>query len=225
MSKNIGERIRDLRNMREWSLRELENRTGINYSVLSRIESGKRPVTDQELNVFADLFDVSTDFLLGRIDQPYEDSLVTIIRDKKRPPYSNIGILLKSQLVSRKISDQTVIEILNINNDELQKIYQGEIAPTDRQAEKFASLLDTRKEMYLPEKSLISRKDEKDIAKKLEGILSELDNNVGLSFNGDPMDDTTRELVKAQIESNLRIAKQMARKKFTPNKYRTDNTD
>ncbi|MET1029781.1 helix-turn-helix domain-containing protein [Domibacillus tundrae] len=66
MSNRIGEKIKSLRNKKDWSLRELEKRTGIDYSVLSRIESGKRPVTDQEMNVFADLFEVTTDYLLGR---------------------------------------------------------------------------------------------------------------------------------------------------------------
>lgn len=66
--KSAGERIRYLRNKREWSLRELEKRTGINYSVLSRIESGKRAITDEEIKIFSDIFDVSSDFILGRID-------------------------------------------------------------------------------------------------------------------------------------------------------------
>jgi len=66
--RSAGERIRYLRNKREWSLRELEKRTGINYSVLSRIESGKRAITDEEIKIFSDIFDVSSDFILGRID-------------------------------------------------------------------------------------------------------------------------------------------------------------
>lgn len=66
--KSAGERIRYLRNKREWSLRELEKRTGINYSVLSRIESGKRAITDEEIKIFSDIFDVSSDFILGRTD-------------------------------------------------------------------------------------------------------------------------------------------------------------
>lgn len=68
MMKSVGERIRYLRNQKEWSLRELEKRTGINYSVLSRIESGKRAITDEEIKIFSDIFDVSSDFILGRTD-------------------------------------------------------------------------------------------------------------------------------------------------------------
>ncbi|MGG0690743.1 helix-turn-helix transcriptional regulator [Bacillus safensis] len=70
MKNKLGERIKQLREKNDWSLRELESRININYSVLSRIESGKRPVTDSELLKFADIFDVSTDYLVGRSDNP-----------------------------------------------------------------------------------------------------------------------------------------------------------
>lgn len=74
----------------------------------------------------------------------------------------------------------------------------------------------------LPE---LSTKDERDIAKKLESILSDLNSDAGLAFDGEPMDDITRELVHEQIESNLRLAKQLAKKKFTPKKYRNDDSE
>jgi HTH-type transcriptional regulator, competence development regulator len=67
---NTGLIIKKLREKNNWSLRELEKRVGINYSVLSRIESGKRPVNDEELKRFADIFQVTTDYLLGRTDNP-----------------------------------------------------------------------------------------------------------------------------------------------------------
>ncbi|AVM23232.1 helix-turn-helix domain-containing protein [Bacillus pumilus] len=70
MKNKLGERIKKLREKNDWSLRELESRVNINYSVLSRIESGKRPVTDGELLKFADIFDVSIDYLVGRSDDP-----------------------------------------------------------------------------------------------------------------------------------------------------------
>lgn len=69
----------------------------------------------------------------------------------------------------------------------------------------------------LPE---LSSKDEQDIARKLESILGDLDSESSLAFDGEPLDDVTRELVREQIESNLRLAKQLAKRKFTPKKYR-----
>lgn len=61
-----GDRIRHLREAKNLSQLELANRIGINNSVLSRIESGRRPMADSEINSFADFFDVSGNYILGR---------------------------------------------------------------------------------------------------------------------------------------------------------------
>ncbi|OMC76490.1 hypothetical protein BK125_18575 [Paenibacillus odorifer] len=64
-----GVRIKKLREARGISQIELAERIGINNSVLSRIESGKRPVEDTEINAFADFFDVTGDYILGRSEK------------------------------------------------------------------------------------------------------------------------------------------------------------
>jgi len=65
---NIGERIIKLREKRGWSQRELARRIDINVSVMNRIESGERPVKDQELLKLSNVLEVSTDYLLGKED-------------------------------------------------------------------------------------------------------------------------------------------------------------
>ncbi|WP_243895796.1 helix-turn-helix transcriptional regulator [Paenibacillus sp. F411] len=65
-----GDRIKKLREREGLTQLDLANKIGINNSVLSRIEAGKRPVEDVEMNAFADFFDVTTDYLLGRTDYP-----------------------------------------------------------------------------------------------------------------------------------------------------------
>ena len=68
----------------------------------------------------------------------------------------------------------------------------------------------------------LNANDEKDIAKRLENTLTALDAQEGLMFSGEPLDDTTRELLKASLENSIKIAKINA-KKFTPKKYRSDS--
>ena len=66
-------------------------------------------------------------------------------------------------------------------------------------------------------------RDERDIAKRLEDALNDLENKQeALMFSGSPLDDETRELLKASIENSLRIAKINAKEKFTPKKYRKE---
>ena len=68
----------------------------------------------------------------------------------------------------------------------------------------------------------LSERDERDIQKRLELLMNDLDSETGLAFyNGDTeMDDETRELLRASLESTLRITKLKAKEKFTPKKYR-----
>lgn len=66
-------------------------------------------------------------------------------------------------------------------------------------------------------------KDERDIAKALEATLKSLETEQeGLMFSGEPLDDETRELLKASLENSMKIAKINAKQKFTPKKYRKD---
>lgn len=66
----------------------------------------------------------------------------------------------------------------------------------------------------------LTSKDEADIAKRLESMMDELENDNSLAFMGEPMDDEDRELLRMSLENALRMSRQMAKKKFTPKKYR-----
>lgn len=72
-------------------------------------------------------------------------------------------------------------------------------------------------------KPQLNDKDEKDIKKKIQSIIDDLDNpNDSLMYNGEPLelDDITKELLRASMENGLRIAKIKAKEKYTPKKYR-----
>lgn len=122
-------------------------------------------------------------------------------------------------------------DIFGLSESAIGMYERNQRKPDYETLEKFAKYLETdvnylitgEKVKNKNELPILTDKDEKDIAKKLESILNDLDSDTGLSFAGEPMNDVTRELIKAQIESNLRTAKQMAKKKFTPKKYRKDD--
>lgn len=64
-------RLVDLRESKNWSQAELARRINRDNSIISKIESGKRDVKSEELTEFANLFDVSTDYLLGNTDKKH----------------------------------------------------------------------------------------------------------------------------------------------------------
>lgn len=68
---NINERVRELREERGLTRKELAQLSGVNESLLGRIENGKiRKIQDDALQKLAKFFSVSADFLLGLTDIP-----------------------------------------------------------------------------------------------------------------------------------------------------------
>lgn len=66
----------------------------------------------------------------------------------------------------------------------------------------------------------LTEKDEKDIQKQLEKITDQLDNSTGLMFDGEVMDENTKDLLKDSLEFAIRNAKLLAKDKYTPKKYK-----
>ncbi|MED1303192.1 transcriptional regulator [[Bacillus thuringiensis] serovar konkukian] len=68
----------------------------------------------------------------------------------------------------------------------------------------------------------LTEKDEKDIQKKLEEMIEDMSNADALAFSKDsePMSEETKQLLILSLENSLRLGKEMAKKKFTPKKYR-----
>ena len=64
----------------------------------------------------------------------------------------------------------------------------------------------------------LTRKDERDIEKRLQETLSQLEGEQGgLMFSGAPLDDDTKELLILSLRNSMEIAKHAA-KKYTPKK-------
>lgn len=66
-----------------------------------------------------------------------------------------------------------------------------------------------------------TKRDKRDIARTMNFMLEQLDNyQQALMFDGEVLDDETRELLKDSIENSLKIGKLISKKKYTPNKYK-----
>lgn len=78
-----------------------------------------------------------------------------------------------------------------------------------------------QKETALPS---LNQKDERDIEKRLQAMLGELEGEEAgsLMYSGEPLDEETRELLRISIKNQLELSKQLAKKKFTPKKYRKE---
>ena len=66
----FSQRIYELRKQRGLSQKELGEAVGLSHKAISTIESGLRSTTIEKLVLLADFFGVSTDYLLGRREEP-----------------------------------------------------------------------------------------------------------------------------------------------------------
>ncbi len=50
-----------------------------------------------------------------------------------------------------------------------------------------------------------------------------LESSDALMFDGEPLDQESMDLLKTSLQNQYTLAKKIAKQKFTPKKYRTDN--
>lgn len=120
-----------------------------------------------------------------------------------------------------------LINDLGFNKSAVSTWCNGTRLPRMDKVEALAKYFGINRSDLIEEKlddSSLTRKDERDIEKTLEATLSQLENDQeGLLFSGEVLDDETRELLKISLENSIRMAKITAKKKFTPKKYRNDS--
>jgi transcriptional regulator with XRE-family HTH domain len=68
--------IRELRERRGLSTRQVELRTGIDFSSISRFETNKRDPSIEQAKTLADFFGVSIDYLLDREAPPTPEQII-----------------------------------------------------------------------------------------------------------------------------------------------------
>jgi transcriptional regulator with XRE-family HTH domain len=69
-SELFQERLKAARELRKWSQSDLASRAGMPPSSIAHFESGSRKPSFDTLRRLANSLEVTTDFLLGRVDDP-----------------------------------------------------------------------------------------------------------------------------------------------------------
>ena len=127
---------------------------------------------------------------------------------------------------SRNIKDSQVAKETGITKSTFSEWKSGKYTPKQDKLQKIADFfgvtidyLMTGTEDTTKEYHQLNARDERDISRRLEQTLSDLEGQQGaLMFDGAPLDDETKELLKASLEHSIRVAKINA-KKFTNKRY------
>ena len=141
---------------------------------------------------------------------------------------NTIGQRIKSLRLKYNMTGNELGARLNVTRNAVSQWETDKRIPTSQMLSELAKLFNVSTDYLINGtaspafKPTLSERDERDIQKRLELLMNDLDSETGLAFyNGDgEMDDETRELLRASLESALRITKLKAKEKFTPNKYR-----
>jgi transcriptional regulator with XRE-family HTH domain len=70
MSELFPDRLRSARQLRGFSQSELADKAGLQPSAVSHFETGRRAPSFDNLKALSDALQVTTDYLLGRVDEP-----------------------------------------------------------------------------------------------------------------------------------------------------------
>lgn len=124
---------------------------------------------------------------------------------------------------NRKIPISKLEKDLRFSNGYIGQLRKG-VLPDDRLS-KIADYFGVSIDYLLTGKEkewqpVLSDKEERDLDKKVEDLLSAVDSDTGLMLDGQIMDDETREIFAMNLKNALRTTKLAAKAKYTPNKYR-----
>ncbi|OKO54387.1 transcriptional regulator [Bacillus toyonensis] len=134
-----------------------------------------------------------------------------------------LGYRLKKERERRNWSQKFVAENIGITNTVLSNYERDYRDPDTTTLGKLADLYEISTDELLGRSNKLSKNEERDIARDLEKTLEELESSEeALMFDGEPIDEHTKEMIRISLENSMRMAKQLAKQKFTPNKYKKD---
>lgn len=146
------------------------------------------------------------------------------------------GERLKQLRKEKKVSQKTLADALFISQQAIAKWESDKSSPNPETVRKIAEYFNVSTDYLLEVDSEnkkappqsdgafepeLTEKDELDISRRLDAMLSDLDkSDSALMFDGEPLDDESRALLIESLESSIRLAKLINKRKYTPKKYR-----
>lgn len=192
---DLCERIKKRRHALGMSQEELATRLGYkNRSAIAKIEKGVNDITQSKIAAFASELETTPAYLMGWTDDYYDYD-----RDIDNRLDECYGARWEF--------------ILEQCDYDVEQAYHRWIK--FKEAEAADTLAETQ-----TWKPTITERDQRDVAKEVENILDGLDSRAALSFDGEAIDDTTKELLRKSLENTLETARLIAKEKYTPKKYR-----
>ncbi|EJS72935.1 helix-turn-helix domain-containing protein [Bacillus cereus] len=137
---------------------------------------------------------------------------------------------LKEARKAQKLTQEELAKKVNATKGTISNYENGHSTPSNEMLKDLANILKVTTDYLLGRQDTsihsndlpeLTKKDTRDIARDLEKTLEQLENSEdALMFDGEPIDEHTKEMIRISLENSMRMAKQLAKQKFTPNKYK-----
>lgn len=140
----------------------------------------------------------------------------------------SLGKRLRNLRTKLDKTQQEIANLLNVNRVAYTQYENDKRMPTPETLKKLSEIFNVSVDYLLgntvastekKELPSLTQKDEREIARDLQNMIDSLD---GAAAMGDAEDDEDRELLRASLETAMRLSKRIAKKKFTPKKYRKE---
>lgn len=142
-----------------------------------------------------------------------------------------LGDRLKKLRTEKRITQEELGRKVNVTKVSISGYENGNRSPDTETLQRLADyfkvstdyLLGRTDNQYSAELPNLTEKDKNDIAKDLEKIINNLDTDGYAHFDGrsiDELDEDDKELLIASLENSMKLAKRLAKDKFTPKKYK-----
>jgi len=146
---------------------------------------------------------------------------------------NDIGQRIASLRKSRGLTQRQLADRIGVAQSTIASWETGKREPNREYIVKLATFFNTTTDYILCKEnelsiedniksSQINAREERDIARELERIMESLDSDSALAFDGEPLDEQDKELLRVSLENSIRLARQLAKQKFTPKKYKKD---
>ena len=134
---------------------------------------------------------------------------------------------LKELRENRNLTQAELAKLLKVSPSAIGMYEQGRRDPDSSTLKKLSVLFNVSVDYLLDNQPpqndtlpALTLKDERQIVKDLENIVDSL--NGAAAMSDDPEDEEDREMLKAALLQAMTLSKRIAKKKFTPKKYRRE---
>lgn len=130
---------------------------------------------------------------------------------------------IKNLRLKYNLSQKELALIAGVTDKAVSTWEKGTKEPRMGTIQKIADHFGIRKSDLIEDSNMLplTPRDERQIAEDLERMIADLDTQNALAAMGGTVEEQEdRELLKASLLTSMRLAKKLAKEKYTPNKYK-----